>query len=106
MWRIAFGGLRSRTWCDDHGLAGEADLRADVYVFALVTATRQEDDDTLDVDGWEFYVVPRVRLEQLGQDSVGLATASRLAGGPVSYAEQGARVEEMGRRWPSVVPVA
>lgn len=64
-----------------------------MYVFALVTAARHEDFDALDVDGWEFYVLPRARLEQLGQDSVGLATVRRLAGGPVAYSWLGARIE-------------
>jgi hypothetical protein len=38
-----------------------------VYVFALVTATRHGDYDALDVDGWEFYVVPRDRLAELNR---------------------------------------
>jgi len=69
-----------------------------VYVFALVTATRHGDYDALDVDGWEFYVVPRDALAELGQGSVGLGTVRRLAGGPVPYAELGAQIEYLGRR--------
>ena len=95
--RITFGGLRSRTWNDERRFSGEAGLHADMYVFAIVTATQHEDYDALDVDGWEFYVLPRARLEQLGQGSLGLGAVRRLAGGPVPYAELGARIEEMGR---------
>lgn len=69
-----------------------------MYVVALVTAARHEDYDALDVHGWQFHVLSRARLEQLGQDSVGPATVRRLAGGPVPYAALGARIEETGRR--------
>lgn len=96
--RITFVGLRSRTWSDGVGFAGEAGLHADVYVFALVAGARHADYDALDVDGWELYVVSRARLEELGQGSVGLATVRRLASGAVPYAELGARVEERERR--------
>jgi len=96
--RITFGGLRSRTWSDGSGFAGEAGLHADVYVFALVTATRHGDYDALDVGGWEFYAVPRDALAELGQASVGLGTVRRLAGGPVPYVALGAQIEYLGRR--------
>jgi len=89
---------RSRTWGDGSGFAGEAGLHADVYVFALVTATRHGDYDALDVGGWEFYAVPRDALAELGQASVGLGTVRRLAGGPVPYVALGAQIEYLGRR--------
>lgn len=53
--RVTFGGLRSRTCSDGRG-----------FMSALVTATRHEDYDALDVDGWEFYVVARGQAGRAG----------------------------------------
>ena len=47
--RIEFTGLRGRVWDDDTGRSASATYNADVYVFAVQTATNHYDYDPLDV---------------------------------------------------------
>ncbi|HON74216.1 MAG TPA: hypothetical protein PLQ23_03575, partial [Dermatophilaceae bacterium] len=83
--RIQFTGLRSRTWTPQDGESAEASLNADVYVFAVHLATRHDEYDPLDVTQWQFYVVPRARLEALGQGSLSLWRLRSLVAAPVPY---------------------
>lgn len=84
---ISFTGLRGRTWSLHDGEASEPTYNADIYVFAVQTAMTHDSYEPLDVAQWDFYVLPRTVLEQLGQKSLGLATLQRLAGDKITYAE-------------------
>lgn len=94
--RISFGSMVGRTWTPEEGESTEATLNADVYVFAVQTATRHEDYDVLDVGQWEFYVVSRAAIEGTGYRSIGMATLRTLVDSPVPYAELGQAIRECG----------
>lgn len=83
--RISFGSMKGRTWTPEDGESPTATLNADVYVFAIQTATRHEDYSALDVSQWEFYVVPRQAIEVTGYASIGMPTLRALTDGPVPY---------------------
>ncbi len=83
--RIQFTGLRSRTWTPQDGESAEASLNADVYVFAVHLTTRHDEYDPLDITQWQFYVVPRARIEALGQASLSLWRLRSLVATPVPY---------------------
>ena len=66
---------------------------ADVYVFCLLKHRCQKTIDPLDVKQWEFFVVPRSKLDHEHGDNkkIGLNPLSRLAK-PVAYHELGDEV--------------
>ncbi|PRY50935.1 hypothetical protein BCF74_13716 [Knoellia remsis] len=92
--RITFAGLARR------GVTvGRADpspiFGADVYVFALETATDHDSFDPLCVEQWDFHVVPRTMIEALGQRSLGLGTVRRLSGGSVPFERLGSTIRAL-----------
>src|SRR3954454_5128490 len=89
---VTFTGLNGRTWSPEQGYSGAASYNADVYVFAVLTATEHATYDALDLDQWSFWVLPRQVIEQLGQKSIGLARVQALAGPPITYVELPDRV--------------
>lgn len=68
-------------------LADAPTVRADVFVFAVQTATDPARYDAFDVAQWDFYVVGADRVEAHGTRSVGLAWVCATAGRPVTLAE-------------------
>lgn len=72
----------------------EPSRAADCYVFCVYTETVWSRVHVLDVDGWEFYVVPTERINrQLGsQKTAALSTIQRLAE-PVGYDQIEERVK-------------
>lgn len=76
--RIKFTGLTGRTWTPQEGESPTATFNADVYVFAVQTAQTHDQYDPLDVSQWSFYVLGRRVLEDLGYQSLGLATLGKL----------------------------
>lgn len=96
--RISFGSMKGRTWSPEAGESPEATLNADVYVFAIHTATRHEDYDVLDLGQWEFYVAGRTAIEATGYSSIGMPTLRTLTEGPVPYGELGDAISECARR--------
>lgn len=58
--------------------------RADVWVFALQTCQIPNEYDPLDIDRWEFRVVPHVQLFELAQRSTGVSTLDKLGVMPVT----------------------
>ncbi len=77
---VTFGGLKARTWSAEEGYSLAESYNADVYVFAVHTATDHASYDALDVDQWSFWVLPRSVVEVTGQRSLGLAGTSGGAG--------------------------
>ena len=94
--RISFGSMKGRTWTAEDGESPEATLNADVYVFAVQTATSHETYDVLDVGQWEFYVVSRAAIEGTGYRSIGMPTLRALAEHPVPYVGLGDAIRECG----------
>lgn len=74
---ISFGGLRRRPWDFKRGLPlGDTKAcKADVFVFAIQTAKTHDACDPLEVDQWEFRVLPAHRITQ---GSLGYPALCRL----------------------------
>lgn len=96
--RIVFDRLRTRTWSPRTGDAAEPSFNADVYVFAVHTATSHEDYDPLDVGQWQFYVVPSPAIAAKGTKSLVLNSVRALAGDPVPYSDLAARIRAVDPR--------
>ena len=90
--KVVFGGLHARTWTPESGYAESASFNADVYVFAVLTATEHDRYDALDVGQWSFWVLPRSAVAATGQRSLGLPRVQSLAGDAVPYSELADRV--------------
>lgn len=89
---ITFGGLSARTWTPRDGYSDAGSYNADVYVFAVMTATDHNSYDALDIGQWSFWVLPRAVVEATGQHSMRLSRVESLAGAPVPYAELADRI--------------
>lgn len=83
--RIVFSGLMGRTWSAQTGYGSAPEVRADVFVFAVHTCLEPEAYDPLDLEAWEFYVLPGSTLRELGQKSMNLNRVRFLAGDPVKW---------------------
>lgn len=55
--KIIFRGLRAQTWTSRDGYSDGPSYNADVYVFAVLTATEHEVYDALDTRQWNFWVL-------------------------------------------------
>ncbi len=85
--KITFSGLKSRAWTPNTGYADEATYNADVYVFAVQTATTHFNYNSLDVGQWLFYVLARAVVASTGSSSLSLSTVAQLAGSATPYAD-------------------
>jgi hypothetical protein len=92
--KVVFGGLNARTWTAKHGHSTAGSYNADVYVFAVLTATDHASYDALDLHQWLFWVLPRSVVEGTGQQSMQLSRVEALAGSAVTYAELADRVRQ------------
>ena len=92
--KVVFSGLHARTWTPESGYAESASYNADVYVFAVLTATEHDRYDALDLEQWSFWVLPRSEVEATGQRSLGLPRVQSLAGDAVPYGELADRVRQ------------
>lgn len=95
--RVSFGSMKGRTWTPEGGESPEATLNADVYVFAIQSATSHDNYDALDVSQWEFYVVGRTAIEATGYASIGLSTLRTLTDGPVDFLHLGDAIQTAAR---------
>ena len=95
---IQFTGLRSRIWSTEGGLTPTPTYNADVYVFAIQTARTHEEYNPLLASQWRFHVLPKRKVEDLGQDSIGLATLERLAGPSIAYEHLSEAIKAAGRK--------
>ena len=84
---IIFRGLRAQSWNPRDGYSGGASYNADVYVFAVLTATEHVGYDALDTGQWCFWVLQAGTVRQTNQASIGLARVVKLAGAAVPYAD-------------------
>lgn len=70
---VRYSGLLARSWIEaTAAYTDEPGVRADVYVFALQTCRDPARYDGLDLNQWEFRVVPGPVVRGWGQRSVGL----------------------------------
>lgn len=93
--KIAFRTPKTRAYDPDTNTFDvDAKRQADVYVFAVLKHEDKGTIDPLNVDQWEFYVLPTATLDARTRSQYGitLPTLTRLSGGPVCYAELRAKV--------------
>ena len=69
-----------------------------MYVFAIQTARTHEEYNPLLASQWRFHVLPKRKVEDLGQDSIGLATLERLAGPSIAYEHLSEAIKAAGRK--------
>jgi hypothetical protein len=85
-----FGGFVAREFDWETGkYVGEPKVRADVFVFALQTSW-DEPYNVLDVNQWEFYVLPASMIGGCGKKSVGMGFVrehGQIQGRPVQWHE-------------------
>ena len=85
---ISFVVPKTRGWDPDTGEFGQTPRRkADVYVFALLAHRDKATVDPMDLNQWEFYVLPTKVLDerQRSQHSITLPSLQRLVQ-PVGFA--------------------
>ena len=76
--------------------------QSDVYVFCLNTNQDLQNRDPLNLEHWEFYIVPTYMIDQYaekrknpGQKNISLSAVKKLAGSSVSFPEIRARVDDI-----------
>lgn len=77
--RIAFSGLRAKTWEPETGYSENSDFNADIYVFCVQIEQNPGRWNALDLDQWRFYILTRCKLEQKGCNSLGLEAVRSLS---------------------------
>lgn len=94
--RLNFGRVAARSWDENTNEFGaEPEVRADVFVFAIQTCADPAAYDALDLDQWEFFVLPADHVRECGYKSVGIGWVRQRAA-PVGFAELAAAVEHAG----------
>lgn len=84
----SFGRLTGRTWDEETGEFGiEPEVRADVFVFALQTCRDPDVYDVLDLDQWEFRVVPAAAVRDSSVRTVGMSFLNQHASRPVGWSD-------------------
>lgn len=87
---ISFRVPKTRAWNAETNIQElEPRRQADVYVFAVLAHIDQTTIDPLNVNQWEFYVLPSTVLDSRtrSQQSITLRTLTDLSGGAVTYQE-------------------
>ncbi len=74
----------------------EARRQADIYVFALLAHMDKRTIDPLNVNQWQFYVLPTATLDARArsQHSITLKSLEQLSGGAVHYTALRKAVEQ------------
>lgn len=88
--KIVFSTRHTRAWDADTGaLAIESRRQADIYVFALLAHCEKNTIDPLDLDQWEFYVLPTSTLDAYtrSRHSITLKSLQLLCPAPLKFAE-------------------
>jgi len=88
--KITFGIQPTKGWDPStNESAAEISRQADVYVFCLLAHKDQETLDPLNLDQWEFYVLPATILNAAcpTQKTIGLSSLSRLGAVKAAYEE-------------------
>jgi len=69
------------------GLRSKQGFAADVYVLSAYLAKTRSEYNITNLDDWCFWVIGRGVIQENGWKSMGEATARRLAGEPILYAD-------------------
>jgi hypothetical protein len=90
---LVFGRLRARAFDADRNEYGvEAQVRADVFVFAVQTQRDPAAYDMLDVSHWEFWVAGANTIREHAGKTVGIAWVRKHAAGPFHFGELAAAI--------------
>lgn len=85
--KIVFTGLCGQVWdAENSRRGGDAQFRADIYIFAVQNAKTPEEFNQLDLSQWEFYVLQQKVLQSRNSKSMSLTTLKKLTNA-VSYGE-------------------
>jgi len=98
--KISFLVRKTKSWDSDTNVQSKESRRhADVYVFALLFHQDKGSINPLQLDQWEFYVVPTTVLDARtrSQHSITLKSLRQLGMGPVGYSELPAAVKAAGK---------
>lgn len=98
--RPSFGIAPTRAWsAETNEYSGTARRQAQVYVFALLHHQDRYTIDPLDVNQWEFFVVPTALLDQRmpAQKTIGFAGLLGLSPRRCRFEELAEAVEEAAR---------
>jgi hypothetical protein len=91
--RLSFGRVAARSFDENtYRYSEAAEVRADVFVFAVQTCKDPESYDALDIGQWEFYVVPAERVRACGYKTVSIAWV-RQNTEPVALADLAQQIE-------------
>lgn len=86
---ITFSIRPARVWNESAGrYLDKPERSADVYVFALLAHLNKVTIDPLDLDQWEFYVLPTEVLsaQKTSRTTITLNSLRRLGAGPIPFA--------------------
>lgn len=94
--KIVFDIAPKRAWTPDGGMApaSEKKRNSDIYVFCVYTALTR-DESLLNLDLWDFYVLPTSVLNKMSatQKSIGLQSLLKLGPVKTDYASLGHIIE-------------
>lgn len=92
--KILFDIAPHKAWCAKTGYSLEAKRNSDLYVFCVYTAL-SKDESILNLDLWDFYVLPTSVLnrEIPFQKKIGLQSLKRLDPIKVGFSELGKIIE-------------
>jgi hypothetical protein len=85
--KISFSIKTARNWENEEGLKrGKPKRQADIYVFCLLKHKNQETINPLNLEQWDFFVLPTYRLDnyERSQHSITLNSLSKLTN-PIGY---------------------
>ncbi len=96
---ISFGIAETKGWDAYTNEYSEKKQRhADIYVFCVLKHKDKNTIDPLNMEQWEFYVLPTNILNRKFKDSkkIGLSVLQGLQPKPYTFDELGARIKEIG----------
>jgi len=94
---VLFSVRKTRAWDRESNRQAVVPTReAEVYVFALLRHENKETLDPLDIDQWEFYVLPTRALNERrrSQHSITIKSLRALGAGPIAFEALPRRVRE------------
>ena len=95
---IVFTGLCGQVWdAENRRRGGDAQFRADMYIFAVQNAKNHDEFDQLDLSQWEFYVLPQMVLQKRGAKSMSLTALKKLIP-PVCFSDLSRSVNELKKK--------
>jgi hypothetical protein len=96
--KIVFTGLCGQVWDAETGRrGGDAQFRANIYIFAVQNAKKHEEFEQLDLSQWEFYVLPQKVLQNRVAKSMSLTALKKLIE-PVYFADLSRSVNELKKK--------